>query len=240
MNINRDIPTELGVILFGYVLPFLLALTLATNLLIVVVLSQAHMRTSTNLVLLAMAISDLLTILSPAPWYFYLYTLGHHQNAIYPPRNCYLFHCMHEVLPALFHTYSIWLTLLLAGQRLVNVNNICFSALIFSILFYSILLFGVWAITNSSIATRYIYVCHFSLARTWCTVPRVVRAIVFILIMAIVHQASRFCDRIFLTVRFIRNDKVIEGCEFLTAAWVSRTHSMLITIHFNVPALTSN
>lgn len=137
MNINRDIPTELGVILFGYVLPFLLALTLATNLLIVVVLSQAHMRTSTNLVLLAMAISDLLTILSPAPWYFYLYTLGHHQNAIYPPRNCYLFHCMHEVLPALFHTYSIWLTLLLAGQRLVNVNNICFSALIFSILFYS-------------------------------------------------------------------------------------------------------
>ena len=110
-------PDDLGVVLFGYVLPFLLVLTLATNLLIVIVLSQSHMRTPTNLVLLAMAIADLLTLLSPAPWYFYLYTLGNHQNALYPPRLCYIFHCMYEVLPALFHTYSIWLTLLLAGQR---------------------------------------------------------------------------------------------------------------------------
>ena len=120
LNISRDVPEDLGVVLFGYVLPFLLVATLITNLLIVLVLSQAHMRTPTNLVLLAMAIADLLTLLSPAPWYFYLYTLGNHRspaNSLYPPRTCYLFHVMYEVLPALFHTYSIWLTLLLAGQR---------------------------------------------------------------------------------------------------------------------------
>lgn len=110
-------PDHLGVVLFGYVFPFLLVLTLVTNLLIVWVLAQTHMRTPTNIVLLAMAIADLLTLLLPSPWYFYLYTLGHHQEPIFPVPLCYMFHIMYEVLPALFHTYSIWLTLLLAGQR---------------------------------------------------------------------------------------------------------------------------
>lgn len=126
LNISRDVPEDLGVALFGYVLPFLLLLTLVTNLLIVIVLWQPHMRTPTNLVLLAMAIADLLTLLSPSPWYFYLYTLGYHRNVIYPPRTCYIFHVMYEVMPALFHTYSIWLTLLLAAQRY---NNLAFQVL---------------------------------------------------------------------------------------------------------------
>lgn len=117
LNVSRDVPDTLGVILFGYVLPVLLVLTVATNLLIVVVLSQPHMRTPTNLVLLAMAIADLLTLLLPAPWYIYLYSMGNYQQILYPPLKCYIFHFMYEVLPALFHTYSIWLTLLLAGQR---------------------------------------------------------------------------------------------------------------------------
>ena len=90
------------------------------------------MITPTNLVLLAMAISDLLTLVFPAPWYFYMYTLENHSEILYPTSACYIYHCMIEVVPAIFHTASIWLTLLLAIQR-------------------------------------YIYVCHITLARTWCT-----------------------------------------------------------------------
>nr|XP_027199215.1 uncharacterized protein LOC113793389 isoform X1 [Dermatophagoides pteronyssinus] len=183
LNVSRDIPEKLRIILFGYILPNLFALTIITNLLIVAVLSQQHMRTPTNLVLLGMAVADLLTLLIPSPWYIYLFTMGHHQESIYPVSTCYTFHWMYEVLPPLFHTYSIWLTLLLAGQR-------------------------------------YIYVCHFSLARRWCTVPQVVRFMLILLVIAILHQSTRFFDRKFLPVKYIWEGKIFEGCEYQTSGWV--------------------
>lgn len=117
VNVTKHVPYEYAVVLFGYIMPFLLIVTIVANTLIVVVLSQRHMRTPTNLVLLAMAIADLMTLLLPAPWYFYMYTLGNHHRILYPPSSCYAYHCMIEVIPAFFHTASIWLTLLLAGQR---------------------------------------------------------------------------------------------------------------------------
>jgi hypothetical protein len=76
VNANRDVPLVYALVMFGYIMPILLLLTIVFNSLIVIVLSQKHLRTSTNLVLLSMAISDLLTLLFPAPWYFYMYTLG--------------------------------------------------------------------------------------------------------------------------------------------------------------------
>ena len=132
VNVTADVPIEYAMVMFGYIMPFLLILTIISNSLVVIVLSRKHMITPTNIVLLAMAISDMLTLLFPAPWYFYMYTLGYHDKILYPTTACYAFHCMIEVLPAFFHTASIWLTLLLAIQR-------------------------------------YIYVCHPTLARTWCT-----------------------------------------------------------------------
>lgn len=42
---------------------------------------------------------------------------------------------------------------------------------------------------------RYIYVCHAPVARTWCTMPRVRKSIVYIGICAILHQSTRFFDR---------------------------------------------
>ncbi|KAH9529094.1 hypothetical protein DERF_003001 [Dermatophagoides farinae] len=185
LNVSRDIPEKLRILLFGYVLPNLFALTIITNLLIVAVLSQQHMRTPTNLVLLGMAIADLLTLLIPSPWYIYLFTMGHHHESIYPVKTCYIFHWMYEILPPLFHTYSIWLTLLLAGQR-------------------------------------YIYVCHFSLARRWCTVPQVIRAMLILLAVAILHQSTRFFDRKFLPIKYVLDEKIFEGCEYHTSEWVIR------------------
>lgn len=132
VNVTADVPIEYAMVMFGYIMPLLLILTIIANTLVVIVLSRKHMITPTNIVLLAMAISDMLTLLFPAPWYFYMYTLGNHDKILFPTAACYAFHCMIEVIPAFFHTASIWLTLLLAVQR-------------------------------------YIYVCHPTLARTWCT-----------------------------------------------------------------------
>lgn len=116
-NVTSQSPLEYAMVMYGYIMPFLVVITIVANTLIVLVLAQRHMRTPTNLVLLAMAIADLLTLLFPSPWYFYMYTLGNHDKILYPPSACYAYHCMIEVVPAFFHTASIWLTLLLAGQR---------------------------------------------------------------------------------------------------------------------------
>ena len=119
LNITQQQPIEYAMIMFGYVMPFLLIITIIANTLIVLVLSQKSMITPTNLVLLSMAIADLLTLLFPAPWYFYMYTLGNHDEPLYPIQLCYCYYFMSEVIPAFFHTASIWLTLLLAAQRYV-------------------------------------------------------------------------------------------------------------------------
>lgn len=183
LNVTRDVPLKYAMPLFGYIMPVLLVITIIANTLIVVVLSQRHMRTPTNLVLLAMAISDLLTLLFPAPWYFYMYTLDMHSRPLYPPSACYAYHYMIEALPALFHTASIWLTLLLAVQR-------------------------------------YIYVCHPTMARTWCTVPKVWKAMAWVYLLALVHQSTRFFDRVFEPIRYRWRGGLHDGCYFVSAEWV--------------------
>lgn len=60
--------------LYGYVMPVIVSITVATNSFIVVVLSHKDLRTPTNYVLLAMAVSELLTGLSCVPWLLYYYT----------------------------------------------------------------------------------------------------------------------------------------------------------------------
>lgn len=121
LNVTSEVPIEYANKMYGLIMPFLLIVTIIANSLVVIVLSQREMRTSTNLVLTAMAISDALTLLFPNPWYFYMYTLGNHSKLLYPPEACKAYVLMVEVLPAFFHTASIWLTLLLAGQRYIYV-----------------------------------------------------------------------------------------------------------------------
>ncbi|VDM75815.1 unnamed protein product [Strongylus vulgaris] len=62
--------------LYGYVMPVIVMLTLATNSFIVIVLSHKYLRTPTNYVLLAMAVSELLTGLCVMPWFLYYFTLS--------------------------------------------------------------------------------------------------------------------------------------------------------------------
>jgi neuromedin U receptor 1 len=89
LNVTNELPIKYAQPLYGYVMPFLLVVTVIANTLIVVVLSKRHMRTPTNVVLMAMALSDMFTLLFPAPWLFYMYTFGNHYKPLSPPTACY-------------------------------------------------------------------------------------------------------------------------------------------------------
>lgn len=117
LNISNELPIRYAVPMYGYAMPLLLLVTIVANTLIVVVLSKKHMRTPTNAVLMAMALSDMFTLLFPAPWLFYMYTFGNHYRPLSPVGACYAWNVMNEIVPMLFHTASIWLTLALAVQR---------------------------------------------------------------------------------------------------------------------------
>lgn len=119
-NVTKDNSDAYSKFCLAYISPIVLIITLITSTLVVLVLSQRHMRTPTNIVLFTMAIVDLFTLLSPSPWYFYVFTLGY-DNLLYPPTACYTHYIMTDVIPVFFHTSSIWLALLLASQRYIYV-----------------------------------------------------------------------------------------------------------------------
>nr|XP_022910723.1 sex peptide receptor [Onthophagus taurus] len=121
VNVTAELPLAYAIPMYGYIMPFLLIITIVANTLIVIVLSKKHMKSPTNVVLMAMAICDMCTLLFPAPWLIYMYTLGNHSKPLWPIGACYSWFVMHEVIPNLFHTASIWLTLALAVQRYIYV-----------------------------------------------------------------------------------------------------------------------
>ena len=85
---TRGLPVSYVVVLFGYITPIFFLITVVANIMIVLVLSRPDMRTPTNLVLLAMAGADLLTLVFPVPWYFYMYTLGNYRHFLQPSILC--------------------------------------------------------------------------------------------------------------------------------------------------------
>lgn len=97
INITTEMPIAYAVPLYGYIMPFLLIITIIANTLIVVVLSKRHMRSPTNVVLMAMALCDMFTVLIPAPWLIYMYTFGNHYKPLWPISLCYAWNAMHEV-----------------------------------------------------------------------------------------------------------------------------------------------
>lgn len=110
INVTCELPIDYAVPLYGYIMPFLLIITIIANTLIVVVLSKRHMRTPTNIVLMAMALCDMFTLLFPAPWLIYMYTFGNHYKPLWPISTCYAWTAMHEV-STLFKTNNFFIVL---------------------------------------------------------------------------------------------------------------------------------
>ncbi|KAF2365264.1 7TM GPCR serpentine receptor class w (Srw), partial [Trinorchestia longiramus] len=107
--------------IYGYAMPLLLLTTTTANTLVVAVLSRRNMRTPSNTILLAISLADLFTLIVPAPVFFYMYTLGYYQNLLTSSVACYAWMYLSEVVPNLFHTASVWLSLALAAQRYIYI-----------------------------------------------------------------------------------------------------------------------
>jgi len=78
--------------------------------------SHESMRSATNLILVAMAQSDMLTGLWPLPCYVYFYTFERAAEYV-PYAWCFVYNCLAEYLPTICHTASIWFTVGLAVHR---------------------------------------------------------------------------------------------------------------------------
>ena len=102
----------------GYLSTVLVLFTLLTNCLVCIVLMRRHMRTPTNALLVAMAVSTTLTGVCPIPAYIYFYVLGHYGDWY---SWCFVNHLLTDHLPTIFHTASIWITVALAVQRYLTV-----------------------------------------------------------------------------------------------------------------------
>lgn len=113
-------PPTYYVILQGVCAPLVIIISTVLNSLIGVVLLQKHLRSPTNILLLAIALYDTLTGLFPFPAYIYVFTFRRCDD--YMPYNYGWFHRINfDVLPFIFHTCSIWVTVVLAIQRYIYV-----------------------------------------------------------------------------------------------------------------------
>ena len=113
--------TPYSVPIYGVVSPPVVLLTVVTNTLVcLVLLRRPAMRTPTNALLAALAVSDALTGLCPLPCFVYFFTLGRYRDWV-PYHWCALYPVLTDHLPTVFHTASIWLTVALAAHRYVCV-----------------------------------------------------------------------------------------------------------------------
>jgi hypothetical protein len=105
---------------FGFLSPAVILLTVVTNSLICVVLLRRNMRSATNALLVAMALSDMMTGIWPLPCFVFFYSLGGYRDWV-PYDWCAVYMALTDHLPTVFHTASIWLTVALAVHRYICV-----------------------------------------------------------------------------------------------------------------------
>ncbi|ESN96288.1 hypothetical protein HELRODRAFT_163337 [Helobdella robusta] len=74
----------------------------------------------TNVLLVAIACSDMLTGSTPVPFYLHFYATNLHKDWL-PYNWCATYQYLTEYLPTIFHTSTIWLTVALAAQRYIYV-----------------------------------------------------------------------------------------------------------------------
>src|SRR5688572_4702370 len=95
------------VVLSAYVIPLLVTFTLIANIMVCIVLLRST-RNSTNLLLVAMAVSDTLTGMCFFPVYVYFYTLGYYTEWV-PYSWCLVYFFLVDYLPTSTHNMSLWL-----------------------------------------------------------------------------------------------------------------------------------
>lgn len=61
--------------------------------------------------------------------------------------------------------------------------------------------------------------CHAPVARTWCTMPRVTKCVIWIYVLATLHQLSRFFDREYIPRTIRWNGQLVMVCGLRMAPW---------------------
>ncbi|RUS79613.1 hypothetical protein EGW08_012613 [Elysia chlorotica] len=109
----------------GYLSLFVCMCGIVTNTFNVTVLTRRHMRTPVNQILTALAVSDIITMLSYVPFAVHFYC-QHSVSEVSPERNSLRwmrFFLLHINLTTATHTVSIWLCVLLAIVRYLHIRS---------------------------------------------------------------------------------------------------------------------
>ena len=117
---SLEMITPYTIPVYGYLSPILVVFTIVTNCLVSLVLLKPNMRSPTNSLLVAMALSDMFTGIWPVPCFIFFYQMGNYKEWV-PFDWCFTYLVLTDYLPTIFHTASIWLTVALAVQRYIYV-----------------------------------------------------------------------------------------------------------------------
>lgn len=190
-------PPDHAHVLNGYLTPLLTLFTIITNTMVCAVLLKKHMRSPTNALLVGMALSDMLTGVFTLPVFIYFFTLNNYKDYI-PYDWCWPVKYFGIMIPTVFHTASIWLTMALAVQR-------------------------------------YIYICHSFQAKTWCTIPNVIRGTVAIYVIAILSQVSRIIEVEHVPYELpslVQPNSSVVGCVERPLPWI--TPPLTRDVYYNI------
>ena len=97
-------------------------LTTLANILVMLVLTRKSMRNATNVILIAIAITDSLTGLVTLPTYVYAFQHYERKHLKLTKEWCEAFMISKLFISKAFHTMSVWLTVCLGLQRYISVS----------------------------------------------------------------------------------------------------------------------
>ncbi|XP_052803631.1 sex peptide receptor-like [Mya arenaria] len=93
---------------------------------------------------------------------------------------------------------------------------------------------SIW-LTVGLAAQRYIYICHSLQARTWCTIPNVLRGTVVVYLVAILSQFTRFVD-VEIKPQHVPSrldtNQTFVGCDLIYRPWAMNNLVMYLNIYF--------
>ncbi|CAC5412890.1 unnamed protein product [Mytilus coruscus] len=132
-------------IYYGYVGPIITVFVTIMNVLLIATIIKGKFRTSTHAVMVAIAITDILTGIIPVPFNVLFFSVEHLENFL-KIEWCYIFEICQIILPTVFHLISLSLTVGLSIERFCLVsfplkvkrfctmrNGILFSICVFAI-----------------------------------------------------------------------------------------------------------
>lgn len=108
-------------IYYGYVGPIITVFVIIMNVLLIATIIKGKFRTSTHAVMVAIAITDILTGIIPVPFNIRFFGVDHVVNFLLIDW-CYIFEICQIILPRVFHLISLNLTVALSIERFFVVS----------------------------------------------------------------------------------------------------------------------